>query len=162
MIESLDRYKRWSKKFDAMLEFNDSLAQLSTCKKRRVGCIIIPPDFSNVLAIGYNGPPAGISHESCDCLGVGGKLCVHAEANALLKLSGNNCVTNCCLIVSLAPCQQCAGLIVNSRKIKLVIYQEHLVDTRGLTLLNTAGIPAFYAGDIDSHESAPYLLWRCL
>lgn len=137
---------RFERKLYVMANFCDNLAGLSSCRKRKVGAIIVPTDFSRVMAIGYNGPPAGIGHDKCDCEMEGGKLCVHAEANSLLKLDSHFKRRGLVMIVSLTPCEACAGLIVNSQEIGLVLCAATCWPSRtcarGLDLLREAGVPA--------------------
>lgn len=107
------------------------LAQLSTCKRAKVGCVVVPDDLSMVYSIGYNGPPAGEPNDSCT--GEQGRCgCVHAEANAVVKLGP---VTEAVLVCTTAPCLACAGLIVNCRKIHCVVYGLAYRDESGLELL---------------------------
>jgi deoxycytidylate deaminase len=76
-------YDRVRDKLRAFWGFTESLASLSRCRRLRVGCVIIRPDFSEVLAVGYNGPPRGVPNDSCrDGAGVCG--CIHCEANGLI------------------------------------------------------------------------------
>ena len=76
---------RWERKAKVFEAFLQSLKGLSTCKRKKCACIICDRDFMRVYSIGYNGPPSGIDNDSCtdepkQC------GCVHAEANALIKL----------------------------------------------------------------------------
>lgn len=105
-------------KLDVLKRFAIDLANLSHCKRLKVGCIIFPPDFSAIYSIGYNGPPSGLPNDNCYAI-PGECGCVHAEANALIKL-GN--VKDAIMLATTAPCIHCAGLIVNSKKIEVVWY----------------------------------------
>lgn len=86
--------------------------------------MIFAPDFSAVYAVGYNGPAADEPESHCLAV-VGDCGCIHAEVNALVKLSdhvrGAYLYTTCC------PCKTCAGLIVNVAKqgrVSRVIYRD--------------------------------------
>jgi dCMP deaminase len=93
-----------------MTELATKVAGLSTCKRLRVGAIIVDHKFTKVLSIGYNGQPAG--RHNNDCTGVTPCGCVHAEANALIKLQQR---TECMfLIATHTPCGHCEGLIINT------------------------------------------------
>lgn len=128
---------RRSLKLSVMIQFAQSIKSLSTCKRLNVGCVIIPSDFSNVLAIGYNGVPSGLSNESCN--GEKGACgCIHAEMNALTKL--NTYLDDLTLITTFSPCSLCAGLIINSGLVARVVYCEDYRDTTPLSLLSKAGI----------------------
>lgn len=122
-------------KHQVFVEFARGLARLSTCKRLAVGCIIT--DLKHVHAIGYNGQPAGIPHDRCgDREGACG--CVHAEANAIAKLSST--VPNLWLHSTVSPCRICAGLIINRGNIKVVSYDIDYRDRSGINLLKEAGI----------------------
>jgi deoxycytidylate deaminase len=112
------------------------LSTLSTCKRLSVGCVILPLDLSSVSAIGYNGVPAGEDNSSCD--GEEGRCpCIHAEANALVKLRDRR---DCLLLTTVSPCLHCAGLIVNSGVVRAVGYLSEYRDLSGLTRLQAAKI----------------------
>jgi deoxycytidylate deaminase len=135
---------RFEQKLKAFRIFTESLGDLSTCQKRNVGAIIIPTDFSRVMSIGFNGPPADIPAEECDCI-EGGKTCVHAEANALIKLAPHFKRRSLVMLISTSPCESCAGLIINSQEIGLVLfsmYSSSLTCLKGERLLQLANIPA--------------------
>lgn len=120
--------------------FAEALASLSTCKRLQVGCVVVPKDFSKVHSIGYNGPPAGVDNDSCNGA-QGGCGCVHAEANALIKLTD---VSDALLITTRSPCPHCAGLIVNSRKISSVLWLHAYRNPEGLHTLAQAGISVLH------------------
>lgn len=116
-----------------------AIAQLSTCKRKKVGALLLTPDFTEVLAVGYNGPPAGLPNDSCLDLDAACG-CVHAEANCLVKARRHS-ATGLLLLVTRAPCAQCAALLVNSRAVTRVIYGEpSSAGAEGLALLHRAGI----------------------
>lgn len=115
--------------------FARELAKLSTCKRLQVGCLIT--DLREVHAIGYNGPPAGCSHDRCTAQ-QGGCGCVHAEANAIAKLSSRE--PDLWLHCTTAPCVLCAGLIINRGNIRNVTYDKMYRDDAGILLLREAGI----------------------
>lgn len=114
----------------------------STCERARVtgravGAVIVTPDFTNVLAIGYNGPPRNVDTLCTTTPEVSGSCtCVHAEANALIKADYRPSY----LVTTMAPCPACARMIINSA-VQRVYYHQPYRDPAGLDLLNTAGIP---------------------
>ncbi len=125
-----------SAKMKVFADFAENLAALSNCKRATAGCIIFPRDITAVYSIGYNGPPAGLPNDGCT--GVRMQCgCVHAEANALIKLGH---VTDALLLTTRAPCIHCAGLIINSRKISEVYWAQPYTNDRGLDALRSAGI----------------------
>lgn len=117
--------------------FAKELAELSTCKRLKVGCVVVDPELSGDMAIGYNGPPAGVSNDACRSE-EGACGCIHGEANALIKLRTSK--TGLVMFTTVSPCEHCAGLIINSRRIGYVIFQEAYRDDTGLELLFQSGI----------------------
>lgn len=119
------------------MNFCTHLSALSTCKRSQLGCIIVPPDYSQILSIGYNGQPRGLNNEGCQFMHPGNCGCVHAEMNALLK-----CVSSepCIMFCSESPCVLCAGMIINYSKITAVIFKKLYRNQDGLKLLRKAGI----------------------
>lgn len=115
----------------------ESLARLSRCGRLRVGCVVVTSDMREVVAVGYNGPPAGVDNDACR-EGEGACGCVHAEANALVKLATRE--RGLTLMTTTSPCEHCAGLTVNSGKVSVVIYGGAYRDLSGLELLTNAGV----------------------
>lgn len=128
---------RFEQKLLVFAQFATDLADLSKCKRRKVGCVVIPSDFSEVLAIGYNGPPKGLPNEMCSAE-TGDCGCVHAEANAIAKLSTRD--KGLKLLCTTSPCHRCAGLIINCGRIDVVRYVTPYRDVYGIRLLELAGI----------------------
>jgi dCMP deaminase len=96
-----------------------TLSERSTCKRLRVGCVIVDPNNTKVLAIGYNGNYRGGPH-GCDSDQPGKCGCLHAEENALLKYSRQ--YHGGILYCTHLPCVMCAKRIVNSGGIFEVVY----------------------------------------
>jgi dCMP deaminase len=117
-------------------QFTRDLASLSTCKRRSVGCLVAPLDFTSVSSIGYNGAPRGLPNDSCT--GQSGDCgCVHAESNAIAKLWSRE---PSLMILTLSPCKLCAGLILNAGVIHEVYVMQLWRDTGPLDLLKAGGI----------------------
>jgi deoxycytidylate deaminase len=127
---------RLEQKLSIFYDWAADLAQLSTCHRAKVGCIITPFDLSCISAIGYNGLPKGEDNSSCT-KEKGACSCIHAEANALIKLRDRR---NSILFTTTSPCQHCAGLIVNSGVIRVVVYAKCYRDLAGIDRLEKAGI----------------------
>lgn len=125
------------------LDFTSGLGRLSTCKRLKVGAIIIPQEMTEVLSIGYNGPPVGKDNMGCREVSVGSCGCVHAEANALLKLHSRH--HGLVMITTRSPCEHCAGLIINSRCIDAIVYIDEYRDRTGLDLLNSVHITTVWS-----------------
>jgi deoxycytidylate deaminase len=128
---------RRHQKLCKFIAFGKSLSELSTCKRRKVACVIFPQSMDGIAAIGYNGRATGENNDECTSV-EGDCGCVHAEANALLKLNDNGIYV--VMYTTCAPCWHCAGLIVNSQKISHVFYSEAYRDTRGIDRLKAANI----------------------
>lgn len=104
-----------------------------------MGAVVVRPDLSEVLAIGYNGPPAGLPNDGCR--GAAGACgCVHAEANALVKLRSSE--GGLVMVLTDSPCEHCAGLVVNSGRVGYVAYGREYRDGAGLGVLQAAGVVA--------------------
>lgn len=117
-------------KLDVMRKVLLSIAELSTCKRRAVAAIVFPRDFSEISAIGFNGPAASLPNTHCrDLSGACG--CAHAEANALIKLRAT-CDKRQIMMCTLSPCEQCLNLIINSKCITEIIYLEQWKHTEHL------------------------------
>ena len=114
-------------------------AELSHCVRRKVGCVIVKDD--KVISIGYNGTPSGFPN-TCETPDGSTTLpiTIHAECNAISKLArGNESGEDASLFVTLAPCVQCALLIIQSG-IREVYYAEEYRDTAGIQLLKSSGV----------------------
>lgn len=131
MPKKSEKLERRSKKLAAFVRFAIELGELSTCLRLKVGCVIVPEDFSTILSIGYNGPPAGEPNNSCR--GETPCGCIHAEANALVKMRTTS--RGLTLITTKSPCEHCAGLILNSGAVSKVVYVDDYRDSSGLELL---------------------------
>jgi dCMP deaminase len=123
---------RLKQKIKVFADITMRIASLSTCKRRQVGCIIVTRDFSRICAIGYNGPPRGVPNDACRA-GEGTCGCVHAEANAISKLSDDS--EGLSLFTTLSPCEHCAGLILNRGNIATVFYLQQYRDLKGIDLI---------------------------
>lgn len=127
----------------------DLVKTRSTCMRRQVGAVLVKD--KRILATGYNGAPAGVSH--CDevgCLreqlkipsGERHELCraIHAEQNAIAQAAyAGTSVKGSTMYVSLQPCSLCAKLMINAGIIKLV-YRGTYPDELSISMLNEAGI----------------------
>jgi deoxycytidylate deaminase len=123
-----------------MCNLASQLADLSTCKREKVGCVIIPASLSGIAAISYNGPAKGRPNCSCkDQVGACG--CAHAEANALIKVSQYYQGEELILISTTSPCEHCAALILNHpAHVAVVLYGKLYRTIEGLDALRESGI----------------------
>lgn len=104
----------------------------SVCTRLKVAALIAVD--GRVLALGYNGPPSGVSH----CCKEGAVRCtgsVHAEMNAIAFCSKNGVSTKgATLYVSSSPCLSCAKMIINSGIVR-VVYRDAFRDMSGVEFL---------------------------
>lgn len=145
---SIDRTVR---KMQVMGRLARDLATLSTCARIKVGAVLFPPDCSRVVALGFNGQPAGLSHDGCSGDPCG---CIHAEANLVAKFDSP---PGARLIMwsTLPPCWRCAGLMINCGRVGALIYDRSTVghSYQGLRDLVKAGIVIAEAEAIHSAPS---------
>lgn len=137
-------------------------ASCSTATRRKVGCLIVKND--NPIAEGYNGMPPGDTNE-CEtreynynqdvnsteypfyCIKenafyktVTKPDVVHAEDNALLKLSGcHESARGASVFVTTAPCKQCAARLLRAG-VAQVYYDDIYSCTAGIELLAANGV----------------------
>jgi dCMP deaminase len=119
----------------------EELAELSYAERRKVGCLIVKD--TQIISEGFNGTPAGFNN-SCEYHNHLEEMytkpeVLHAESNAITKLArSTNSSSQSTLYVTLAPCFECAKLIIQAG-IKRVVYTEEY-PSNGLDLLHKAGI----------------------
>ena len=113
-------------------------AQLSHCKRKQVGALIVKNKM--IISDGYNGTPSGF--ENC-CENEGGKThwyVLHAEANAILKTASS---THDCggatLYLTMSPCKECSKL-VHQAGIKRLVFINKYKDAAGIDFLKEAGV----------------------
>jgi len=136
----------WDQYFMDIVEL---VSRRSTCLRRKVGAILVRD--KRILATGYNGPPAGITHCSevgClrDKLGVPSgerhELCrgLHAEQNAIIQAALYGVSTKGSTIYCTNhPCIICSKMIINSGIVSFV-YREAYRDKLAEEMLAEAGI----------------------
>ena len=122
-----------------------AVSQRSTCTRARVGAILVKNN--RVISTGYNGSPSGTPHcTEAGCILNSEGACirtVHAEANLIAFAAKNGENTDgASLYTTLAPCLDCAKLIVNAG-IKKVYFQVPYRNTDGLDLLSDSGIEVY-------------------
>jgi len=131
------------------MDIVDLVSRRSTCLRRKVGAILVRD--KRILATGYNGPPAGITHCSevgClrDRMGVPSgerhELCrgLHAEQNAIIQAALYGVSTKGSTIYCTNhPCIICSKMIINSGIVSFV-YREDYRDELAEEMLAEAGI----------------------
>ena len=117
------------------------LATLSHATRKKVGCLIVKD--THIIAEGINGTPKGFSNE-CEYYNYVDECytkpeVLHAESNAIAKIArSTNSSVGSTLYVTLAPCFDCAKLIIQAG-INRVVFRD-MYAKNGLALLNKAGV----------------------
>ena len=126
-------------KFDiAYLKMATEWANLSYCKRKKVGALIVKDRM--IISDGYNGTPSGFANECEDEEGKTNWFVLHAEANAILKIaSSTQSCKGATLYITMSPCKECSKLILQSG-IQKVVYMNGYSDNSGLEFLKNAGI----------------------
>ncbi len=126
-------------KFDiAYLKMASEWANLSYCKRKKVGALIVKDRM--IISDGYNGTPSGFENNCEDKDGKTNWFVLHAEANAILKIaSSTQSCKGATLYITMSPCKECSKLILQSG-IEKVVYMTGYSDDSGLEFLNNAGI----------------------
>ena len=126
-------------KYDkAYLKMALEWGELSYCKRRKVGALIVKDKM--IISDGYNGTPTGFENVCEDDEGYTKWYVLHAEANAIAKVSSSTQSTKgATLYITLSPCRECSKLIFQSG-IKRVVYNKKYKDTSGLKFLEKAGV----------------------
>ena len=131
------------------------LSKLSYANRKKVGCLIVKD--TQIISEGYNGTPKGFSNE-CEYRSYVDEEytkpeVLHAESNAISKIArSTNTSDGATLYVTLAPCFDCAKLIIQSGIVR-VIYKDHY-KKNGLNLLAKAGVKvnSIYEYDQDTSD----------
>ena len=132
----------------AFMRVAQTIAELGTCDRMHVGCVIIRR--GRCISWGFNGAPPGRPH--CDENDHGWKdtglvlpgdtekgcrNATHAEANALAFAAREGISTDeATLYTTLSPCLDCGRLII-AAGIHRVVYLEQYRDDAGLKLLRS-------------------------
>jgi dCMP deaminase len=139
--------KKINKYDKAYLRIAREWGQLSWCKRKKVGAIIVKDRM--IISDGYNGTPSGFENHCEDPEGLTLWYVLHAEANAILKVARS---TQSCegatLYITLSPCKECSKLI-HQAGIKRVVYQTGYRDDSGIVFLEKAGVITEHIPDLD-------------
>jgi dCMP deaminase len=124
-----------------------AMAELATCPKRKVACILLDKDY-RIIGSGYNGMPRGVDHctgENCSC--------THAEINAL-----DNCLEESSIkhiVTTCLPCGDCANKLLRTCRRPTIWYYEtsknsinpathgQLMKPQDLTVQKWSAVPGF-------------------
>ena len=127
-------------------KFASLVASKSHCNRRKVGAVLVSPEGDNILAYGLNGSPKGMDNCCEDSNGLTKPTTIHAELNAIAKAAKlGHSTKNSILFVTLAPCVNCAVLLLQSG-ISKIYYSQYYKDATGLELLASSGVTCNYIG----------------
>jgi dCMP deaminase len=148
--------ERVKKLNEVLMKTAENVATMSRALRKKTGAIIY--DGENIISFGWNGMPANSDDDSCELRDKDGNyilnekgemitnpLVLHAEANAIMKLSANggNGAKDTTIYCTLSPCIECTKLILQA-KIKTVYYRELYRITDGIDLLKKYGVECIH------------------
>ncbi|WP_300674356.1 dCMP deaminase family protein [Soonwooa sp.] len=138
-------------KFDvAYLKMALEWANLSYCRRKQVGALIVKDRM--IISDGYNGTPSGFENNCEDASGKTHWYVLHAEANAILKMSSSTqSAKGATLYLTMSPCKECSKLILQSG-ISKVVYVNDYSDDSGLDFLKSAGIEILKISEENLYE----------
>jgi dCMP deaminase len=120
------------------LKMAETWASLSHCNRKQVGALIVKDGM--IISDGYNGTPSGFDNCCEDENGNTHWYVLHAEANAILKVSkSTNSALGATLYLTLSPCKECAKLILQAG-ITRVVFKNEYKDNSGINFLREAGV----------------------
>jgi dCMP deaminase len=147
---------------EAYLQMAEIWAKRSKANRKQVGALIVKD--KQIISDGYNGMPSGAKDDVCEVDDrqdeysyrvqwgterpplkladlVTKPEVLHAESNALMKISENGGVgaQGATLYVTMSPCRECAKLIKQA-KIRRVVFREQYRDTGGVDFLREYGV----------------------
>lgn len=120
--------KSWDAYF---MDIAREVATRATCDRKHVGCVLVLG--KHIIATGYNGSIAGLSH--CDEVGhmmVNGhcERTSHAEANAIVQAARHGVSTDgSTAYITASPCWTCFKLM-GSAGVKRIVFGEFYRDNR--------------------------------
>lgn len=116
------------------------MSRRSTCFRRNVGAVIV--EDKNIISIGYNGPASGEPHctgNGCADPTKGCQRAIHAEINALDRVTPIGHRKTWSMYCTESPCASCASAIVNSPVSEVFFLNQYRL-TGGLDMLLTNGV----------------------
>lgn len=157
------------------MDIAEIVAKRSACLRNNVGAVIVNED-NNIVAIGYNGPAAGIPQCTKEGCHAGCDIAIHAEDNAIRRMSDyqydisidyqksnqekgigvvNGRLKTYRLFCTVSPCMDCAHKIIQRGDIWEVYYRYPYRDEAGIGYLLANGIKVYriLTGGIINEES---------
>jgi len=125
-------------KYDQMyLDIAKRVSSMSHCERNQVGCVLVRDD--RILSMGWNGTPTGFNN-CCEIEGETKQEVIHAEENAIAKIARSTETSKgAVLYTTLAPCVECAKLLIQSG-VSRVVYSNRYRYDAGIDLLEEAKI----------------------
>ena len=123
---------------EVYIQFAETIARRSTCKRLAVGTVITTTDYRKVLAVGYNGNASGLAN-TCDRDEAGNCGCLHSEENAVINCDAPR-ETRKFVFVTHLPCVACAKRLINLGNVEKVVYRNNYRKTEAVELLMSVGM----------------------
>ena len=124
------------KYFQLYMDMAERVSEQSHAKRKQVGCTIVTT--TGLVALGWNGMPSGYPNQ-CEISGVTNPLVIHAERNALDKMSREGVSPlGSIVFTTLSPCIECAKSLA-AVGVSAVYYRDHHRE-EALEHLRTMGI----------------------
>ena len=123
---------------EVYIQFAETIARRSTCKRLAVGTVITTTDYRKVLAVGYNGNASGLDN-TCDREEPGNCGCLHSEENAVINCDAPR-ETPKFVFVTHLPCVACAKRLINLGNVAKVVYRNSYRKADAIELLESVGI----------------------
>ena len=123
---------------EVYMQFAETIALRSTCKRLKVGTVITTTDYRKVLAVGYNGNASGLDN-TCDREEPGNCGCLHSEENAVINCDAPR-ETRKFVFVTHLPCAACAKRLINMGNVERIIYRNSYRKADAVELLERVGI----------------------
>lgn len=137
------------------MDIAEIVAKRSACLRNNVGTVIVNED-NNIVAIGYNGPAAGVPQCTREICHAGCDIAIHAEDNAIQRMPKKNYYNlddyikgeelnphNYRMFCTVSPCMHCAQKIINRGDIKEVYYRYEYRENAGIKHLLSNGIKVY-------------------
>ena len=125
------------------------VAERSTCGRRKVGAVAVKD--KRILATGYNGAPAGVSHcVEAGCLraslgipsGERHEICrgLHAEQNVIIQAAVHGIpITGADVYCTTQPCLICAKMLINCG-VRRIVFAQAYPDDLSQAMFAEAGV----------------------
>ena len=125
------------------MDIAEVVAKRSACLRNNVGAVIVN-EQNNIVAIGYNGPAAGVPQCTREECHAGCDIAIHAEDNAIRRMPiYNRGLHHYRLFCTVHPCKNCAKLIGERGDIEEVYFRYPYRDPTGIYYLLSKGIKVY-------------------